>query len=95
MYPAHTRKAISMTESVPEPLTFSRLQRQSIHADFHGGRLTSDWLTGTVPRKARHIAAEASPLTRGNPGGPRGNVGGPSVRACPKRKCRLRYGWTA
>ena len=31
-----------MTDCTTEPLTFSRLKRQNIQADFRGGRLTSD-----------------------------------------------------
>jgi hypothetical protein len=36
------RKAISMTDCTTEPLLFAGLKRQSIQADFGGGRLTSD-----------------------------------------------------
>ena len=31
-----------MTDCIAEPLTFSRLKRQNVQADFRGGRLTSD-----------------------------------------------------
>ncbi len=40
--PFSKRKAINMTECNGLPLTFSSIRRQKIHADFNGGKLTSD-----------------------------------------------------